>query len=415
MRLQTLIKKICKLSVFSATTLMLAGCVTTTDPGTPVESLRGPSPVRSWTPMDDALSCLRQHYPRKSRLRLAVNDFKDGTGQLLDQSSLSKAVSQRPDMMMIVALGKTGVRQVNRSSLGVAEWEMKQALAKRLGDQRRVQIEGSVYDYRPVLAGALTGSSHFISGAITELNWNIRSNVGEIGALGLEAGGRLFRVNVAIDLMLTNTTTTEIVTARSYTKQIVGIEFASGLFRFFNVTSGGQLGPTELFQFNLGEQMNEPTQTALRWVIEAAAYDIIANLAGLKKQCERALMPGTLGVLRPGERDGPALPATPRHAQRKTQVQLKPNTSAPVPREAKPLAEPVPDPVKPEAASTPRPAEAEASPEVDGDDAARLVPQEDASYGATGIGPAMETGLPAPLPIEDRVQVEAQGGGNGTR
>ncbi|MCP4210214.1 MAG: hypothetical protein GY764_01930 [Halieaceae bacterium] len=281
-------------TLFALMMVMLTGCVATPAPRVPVATLLGPVPVRNWTPMEDALNCLRMNYPKKLDIRMAVSDVKDGTGQLMEESSLSKVVTQRPDMMMVVGLAKTGVRQVNRNAIGVTEWELKQAMAKRLGDKRRVRIDGSVYDYRPVMAGTILGSTHYVSGAITEFNWNIKSNVAELGVLGAEYGKRAYHAKVAIDLMLTNTRTTDIVLARSYSKQILGLETTVGLFRFFNVTEGGQLGPTELFQFNLGDKVNEPTQTALRWIFETASYDFVSQLTGLAATCHAKLPEGTL-------------------------------------------------------------------------------------------------------------------------
>jgi curli biogenesis system outer membrane secretion channel CsgG len=281
--------------MLSVALLLLTGCAIKTSPMAAVEVLQGPAPVRSWTPMEDALGCLKQHYPREINLRIGVSDIIDGTGQMFTGDSFSKAMTQRPDMMMVISLSKTGVRQVNRTSVAVAEWELKQAMEKRLGDGERVKIDTKAYDYRPVVAGTLLGSTHYVTGAITELNWNIKSKVAEFGVGGVQVGGRVYYISIAVDLVVTNTLTTEIVIARSYSKQLLGQEISAGLFRFFNVGKIGKIGPYELIEFNLGEKMNEPMQTALRWMFEAAAYDIVADLAGLRETCDQSLPPGTLG------------------------------------------------------------------------------------------------------------------------
>jgi len=271
------------------------GCSLRTNRPSPVDVMQGPAPVRSSTPMENALDCMKQNYPKGSDLRIGVGEIVDGTGQMLTGDSNSRALTQRPDMMMVIGLSKTGVRQVNRGSLSVAEWELKQAMEKRLGDGQRVQIDNKYYDYRPVTAGKLLGSTHYVTGAITELNWNVKSKVAEIGVGGAQIGSKVYHISIAIDLVVTDTLTTEIVLARSYNKQLVGDEYAAGLYRFFDVGTHGQFGPFELFELNIGDKMNEPTQTALRWMFEVAAYDIVGELTGLGETCNTLLPPGTLG------------------------------------------------------------------------------------------------------------------------
>jgi curli production assembly/transport component CsgG/holdfast attachment protein HfaB len=215
----------------------------------------------------------------------------------------SRALSQRPDMMMTVALATSGAQLVNRSSVNVVEWEMNKAMEKKLGDGRTSRMNQQKVDFRPIKAGILLGSTHYVTGAITELNWNISSNVAEGGAFSVAVGRRTYRISIAVDVVVTNTQTTEIVHARSYKKQLVGFETNANYFRFMNHDSATKLfasgnaaavtavSALELFQANLGEKQSEPTQTALRWVIELAAYDIMRNLTGGGQSCDPLLLP----------------------------------------------------------------------------------------------------------------------------
>lgn len=297
---------------------MLAGCATTDDTTRPAATPVGPAPTYAVTQMESALKCLAGVYPAAADLRIGVNDLTDGTGATLSGDTFSKMLTQRPDMMMTIALAKTGARVVNRSSTGVSEWELKQAMQKYIGDGKaRINpASKEPIPYRPILAGSLLGSTHYVSGAISELNWNIKSDVSEFGVGGLTLGGRNYRISLGVDLIVTNTTTTEIVMARSYSKQLVGREVSTGLFRFFDVGRASKnFGPKEVFEFNLGRQANEPVQTAVRWILETAAYEIVSSLSGVGSSCDDLLPEGS----RPERAEqlaqpGPVSRAIPRNA-----------------------------------------------------------------------------------------------------
>jgi curli biogenesis system outer membrane secretion channel CsgG len=280
--------------------LALAGCTSIVPVQEDVAPLTGPAPRLNTTPMAPALACMATQ--GRSDLRIGVADFVDGTGVMEGGTQNSRALSQRPDMMMTVALSSAGAHLVNRSSVNVAEWEMNKAMEKKLGDGRTSRIHNQKVDFRPIKVGILLGSTHYVTGAITELNWNLSSNVAEGGAFSVSAGRRTYRISIAVDVVVTNTQTTEIVHARSYKKQLVGFETNANYFRFMhqdtaarliasgNVAAAATSSALELFQANLGEKQNEPTQTALRWVIELAAYDIMRHLKPGGTTCDRYLV-----------------------------------------------------------------------------------------------------------------------------
>jgi curli production assembly/transport component CsgG/holdfast attachment protein HfaB len=281
-------------------------------PRSEVTELVGPTPHLNTTPMAEAMACLRREAPGGA-YRVGVSEFVDGTGSIEGLAMNSRVFSQRPDYMMIVGLKSAGVNLVNRSSVNVAEWEMKQAMEQKLGDGHKVSVgDGSVL-FRPVKAGAILGSTHYITGAITELNWNIDSKVAEANIMGVSGGGRTYRVSMAVDVMVTDTLSTEVVHARSYKKQLVGFEVDAGYFRFIEKNALNAYGwqglvlnkGLELFQANLGDKQNEPNQTALRWVIELAAYDVVRSLTNRGAACDSLLPAGSLDPTIPGGGIGP--------------------------------------------------------------------------------------------------------------
>lgn len=286
-------KKLLKSLALCATVAACAQGETAGRAGPPptVPEVLGPTPYVTVTPAERALRCVATHRRKGQDLRIGVGEIVDGTGARTFTDGTTPLLTQRPDMMFAVALSKTGVRSLNRNATKVAEWELAQSMEQRLGEGAPTQIEGQEFPYRPVVAGSMLGSTHFVTGALTEVNWNIYSDDKRVSALGAFATSREYYISVAIDLMVTDTRTTEIVLARSYTKQVVGREISKGLFRFFEVDDSGQLGPIELFDASTGEQRNEPVQRAVRWLVDIATYDIAATLTDTRDSCDAELAP----------------------------------------------------------------------------------------------------------------------------
>ncbi len=354
--------------VVVATLVSLGGCAKLSQSKLvkDVSVLMGPAPKVNETPMQVPLACLAQMNVGKD-IRVGVADFVDASGVMEGGTTNSRAFSQRADMMMVVALARGGAHLVNRNATNVSEWELKNAIEKKLGDGHPVVSDNQSVEFRPVRMGSMLGSTHFVSGAITELNWNISSSVGELGAYSLSFGKRTYRISIAIDVMVTDTITTEVVHARSYKKQLVGFETSAGFFRFLSAPSASSLvglsdsaiKGLEVFNSNLGEKQNEPQQAALRWLIELSAYDMLRSLSGGGGKCDQLLPPGSLVVknARPSTRPGSPPPV--------------PNGAMPTPRTAPGVADPAGEP-------------------------------EAANHGVTSVGPAVASGAGAAQPGNDR-------------
>lgn len=275
--------------------------------------ITGPSPYVTTTPAAAALACVAKRRAKGQDLRIGIGEIVDGTGARTFTDGTTPLLTQRPDMMFAVALKKTGLRALNRNATKVAEWEMAQSMQQRLGEGHPTEVEGKVFPYRPVEAGSMLGSTHFVTGALTEVNWNIYSDDKQTTIAGAFAGNRTYYISVALDLMVTDTRTTEVLLAQSYTKQIVGREVSKGLFRFFEVDEGGSFGPVELFDASAGEQRNEPVQQAVRWLVDVATYDIAATLTRTKAACDVSLAPPPVAAAETVPAAKPA-PATPQPA-----------------------------------------------------------------------------------------------------
>ena len=86
-------------------------------------------------------------------------------------------------------------------------------MEKRLGEGRETEIGGEKYTYRPVIAGTMLGTTHYVTGALTEVNWNIYSDDNQINMAGAFYGAKTYRNSIALDKMVTDTETTEVVMA----------------------------------------------------------------------------------------------------------------------------------------------------------------------------------------------------------
>lgn len=265
----------------AALALILGACgVSMPEQGRPEPQFNGPVPVRSATPVDQALACLaRQPEVRRTGLTYAVHTVQDLTNKYVvdeDGAPVPRDVAG----MLVTQLAKAGVQQVNRSNTAVSEWEIAQARAQLLGDGTPTLVGGRPIPFRPLNKGVVLGSDIVIDGAITQLDYNTYSNVVEANVSGIGGGRRAFALTVGADLRVTDTRTTRIVLARSYAKQAVGTEISASIFRFFG---------EQLFDVKIGDKSQEGLHAGIRWMLGEAAYDIVATLSRHDGSCDRFL------------------------------------------------------------------------------------------------------------------------------
>ncbi|MET0154532.1 MAG: CsgG/HfaB family protein [Rickettsiales bacterium] len=204
---------------------------------------------------------------------MTIGRVLDFTGK--DDIETGRRLTQGATLMMISALDKVGVPQVERFDTSVNEFELKMKDNKLIKNS----IEGDERAYQPILAGSIVGSKYTIMGGITELNYNIRSN--DVNALfDIASGGmRYYVMNVAMDFRLVETDTLKIVSTVSYQKQIIGREVQAGVFKFFE---------NKLLDVGVGERSLEPIQLAVRSISELAVYELLGKLYGTSGDSCRA-------------------------------------------------------------------------------------------------------------------------------
>jgi len=262
-----------------ATAALLGGCVSTSAGprglyATPI----GNAPVTANpTPYSAALYCMAD-YARRYSLpspRMAIGRIADYTGTV--SADGGRQVTGGASLMAIAALAKSGARIVERYDTSVSEMELRYANNRLIGDDG----PGGADDvqYRRILAGSVPGSDFYIVGGITEVNYNIRSSGFDLAAgeaasqtpLSAAVAGKVYVMNIAIDLRMVQTTTLEVVDVVSYQKQIIGREVSAGVFDFLD---------GNVFDLSAGDGGLEPVQLAVRALIERATVEFMANLYG---------------------------------------------------------------------------------------------------------------------------------------
>jgi curli production assembly/transport component CsgG/holdfast attachment protein HfaB len=262
-----------------AAVALLGGCVSTSaGPKGLYASPIGNAPVTANpTPYSAALYCMAD-YARRYNLpspRMAIGRIADYTGTV--SADGGRQVTGGASLMAIAALAKSGARIVERYDTSVSEMELRYANNRLIGDDG----PGGADDvqYRRILAGSVSGSDFYIVGGITEVNYNIRSSGFDLAGgeatsqtpLSAAVAGKVYVMNIAIDLRMVQTTTLEVVDVVSYQKQIIGREVSAGVFDFLD---------GNVFDISAGDGGLEPVQLAVRALIERATVEFMANLYG---------------------------------------------------------------------------------------------------------------------------------------
>jgi curli biogenesis system outer membrane secretion channel CsgG len=272
-----------RFAALSLLALSLAGCTAMSQMSRPDKPFNGPVPVATATPHDEALICLsKSPEVRRSGIVVAVHSITDQTNKFTSEEG--GFVPRDAAAMLVTSLQKAGIAQVNRSNTVVTEWEIARAKEQVLGDGDAQTVGNQTVDFRPVTKGTIRGSDYVIDGALTQLDFNSFSGGAEATIGGIGAGARVFALTAAADIRVTNTRTTRIVRAGSYSKQAVGNEVFASVFRFFE---------NELFDIKIGSKNQEGLHAGVRWLMAEAAYDIVASLVNHKGSCDSYLPTAT--------------------------------------------------------------------------------------------------------------------------
>lgn len=264
----------------TAGALLLAGCAVTPNSGfdgryaNPI----GNAPVTTNpTLYSEALVCLANSARAAGRPspRIAVGRISDYTAAGNPEGG-GPAITQGASLMAMSAFAKAGVNLVERFDTSIAEYDLRFANNRLIGDAE--EEDG----FRQIYAGSVPGVDYAVVGGVTELNFNIRSQgIDFLGGDRIDSdptgvfNGRLYVMNIAIDLRMYNAETLEVVDVISYQKQIIGREVSAGVFSFWG---------DAVIDISTGGRSLEPMQLAVRSLVERAVLEFSSTLYGIEAQ-----------------------------------------------------------------------------------------------------------------------------------
>lgn len=234
-------------------------------------------PTPNDTPMTAKLICYGQRLEKSKRapVSIAVGNIRDYTGKQSDVEGFM--VTQGGALMAYTALGHLvpGVSLLERFDTQIADAELNYLANRQLGDGAEHETvdqqtgEVNQVQWKPYYGGSVLQSDYFIVGGITELNYNIQSGGAELGVNNVGAKGRLYTMNVGLDLRVVGTQTLKVYDTVSIQKQITGYEIGADVFRFFG---------SDLWDVNTGAKNQEPLHLAVRMAIEEALLEILPSV-----------------------------------------------------------------------------------------------------------------------------------------
>ena len=281
-----------------------------------------------------------------SRVRVAVYDFPDLTGQFREREnvqSMSRAVSQGGSAMLINALRDAGNGRwfsvLDRSNLD-------ELLRERqiVTEMRRIYRGETTLD--PAAIGPMRHAGIILQGGIIGYDSNIQT--GGVGARFLGIGGSTrWKLDiVTVSLRAVSNETGEVLSSVIVEKPIASTIARGDAFRY--------VAMDELLEVELGMAINEPKQIALQKAIEKAVLAMViegselglwsfsnpSDAAPLLQQFRNRLVSGT-------DRS----PESMRRAPPETRNPARVTDTRPLPREDR--EPPVAQPVQPQAPNVP--------------------------------------------------------------
>lgn len=239
-------------------------------------------PVRSnYTPMNPALACLANELQQrnKPKLTIAVDNIRDYTGQY--NINEGDAITQGGSLMVMSALGKLGgtINIADRFNTDVTQMELGFMNQRELGDGHLNEV-GTATNHQmvpwiPYYGGTILASRYYITGGITELNYNVQSGGAQISVNEIGGKDRVYTEDVGIDLELVDTKTLLVVKTVSLVKQITGFEVGAGIFQFFG---------SNLWDINIGNKSQEPEQLGVRTLLEDGTLRLVAAAEHISPQ-----------------------------------------------------------------------------------------------------------------------------------
>jgi len=261
---------------FVTTLAALSGCSatnTTKAVSSGYTPLKGPAITANKTRSTLGLSCVSDRINILRKIRISVDKIPDKTGKV--NTTEGYKLTQGVESMAITALAKIpAIQVVERRNIDTYNIESELMRKKLIGNGRKYQLSnGKRINYKPMLSGSVKDANYYITGAITELNYNIYSGGHSLNISGIELGKRTVVMNVAMDLRLVDVKTLDVIDAITLQKQFVGKQTKAGLYRFIN---------KELVTYDGGNSIDEPLQLGVRAIVERGTAHLVGRLFNVR-------------------------------------------------------------------------------------------------------------------------------------
>ena len=186
----------------------------------------------------------------EQKKKIAVYNIDDKTGQIKDSGAT--LVTQGATDMMITALKRSRqFRVLDRVNFNDFMNEQNLKTKDRLKGKQGPAI------------GEMTGAQYLISGAVTEYQVDKKT-----GGLGLSIAGVGGTTETAVDLRVVDTTTGEVIWAKSLRKEIKGKRVGLQTFSFIG---------DNMVEFETGEGKQEVINLVVRTLIEEAVFELVES------------------------------------------------------------------------------------------------------------------------------------------
>ena len=238
-------------------------------------------PTPNNTPLTAKLVCYgeRLEAANKGDIALTVGNIRDYTGKQNDAEGF--LVTQGGPLMAYTALGHLvpGITLLERFDTQIGDAELTYLSNRQLGDGRMHASvdpntgQSSQVPWKPYFGGSVLQSDYYIVGGITELNFNIQSGGAELSVNNVGGKGRIYTMNISVDLRIVGSQSFRVFDTVSIQKQISGYEIGTDVFRFFG---------SDLWDVNAGAKSQEPLQLAVRMAIESALLEIVPTVTGVE-------------------------------------------------------------------------------------------------------------------------------------
>jgi len=203
-----------------------------------------------------ATQLLRSLPEPKEKIPVAVYSIEDKTGKFMENThvSNSRVVTQGATEMLITALTRS------RQFIVLDRVQFQRVL-----NEQNLRIQKRLAKGEGPGIGALTGAKYIIQGAITEYDVDMRT-----GGIGLKIAGKggstqYAKASCAIDLRVTDTTTGEVIWAKSLKKEILGKKVGINIFSFMG---------KNIVEFETGRGMQQAINLVVRTLLEETVYKL---------------------------------------------------------------------------------------------------------------------------------------------